>query len=102
MPSRLSLIKKVHRKRDARRTTMMLIIVITVFLMTEIPLMVITVLHTLSNRFKMSFSRNISSSSCSFNLFLDYEVASNIIHIINTFMCFTYPLNFAIYCGMSR
>ena len=51
--SQLSLIKKVHHKRDARRTTMMLIIVISVFLMAEIPLMVITVLHTLSIRFKI-------------------------------------------------
>ena len=36
--------------RDALRTTMMLIVLIAVFLSTEIPFMVITVLHVLSTR----------------------------------------------------
>ena len=39
------------RQRDAQSTTLMLVVVIGVFLCTEIPLMVITALHTLSNRF---------------------------------------------------
>ena len=38
----------------------------------------------------------------SFYTFLDYEVAKNIVLIINALICLSYPVNFAIYCGMSR
>ena len=38
-----------NKQRDAQSTTMMLVVVIAVVLVTEIPLMVITILHTLSN-----------------------------------------------------
>ena len=34
--------------------------------------------------------------------FLDYNLVSNIILFINVIICLSYPLNFAIYCGMSR
>ena len=44
------MIRESRQQRDAASTTLMLIVVIAVFLATEIPLMVITVLHTLSNR----------------------------------------------------
>jgi hypothetical protein len=83
---------------------LMLIVVITVFLTTEIPLMVITVLHTLSNKygtFYLYFLRLMINLSFSFS-FIDYNAVKNIILIINAFICFSYPLNFAIYCGMSR
>ena len=33
---------------------------------------------------------------------MDYEVAKNIVLIINALICLSYPVNFAIYCGMSR
>ena len=42
--------KENRRQRDANNTTMMLIVVIGVFLSVEIPLMVITALHTISSR----------------------------------------------------
>ena len=44
-------IREHKKQRDAQNTTMMLVIVIGLFLLTEIPLLVITVLHTLDNRF---------------------------------------------------
>ena len=34
--------------------------------------------------------------------FLDYQLANKIILFINVFISLSYPLNFAIYCGMSR
>ena len=39
------------RQRDANSTTLMLIVVIAIFLTVEIPLMVITALHTISSRY---------------------------------------------------
>eukprot|EP00090_Calanus_glacialis_P019990 TRINITY_DN30708_c0_g1_i4.p1 TRINITY_DN30708_c0_g1~~TRINITY_DN30708_c0_g1_i4.p1 ORF type:complete len:460 (-),score=70.44 TRINITY_DN30708_c0_g1_i4:402-1781(-) len=76
-----------RRQRDANNTTMMLIVVIAVFLAVELPLSCITALHT------------ISSSVVEF---LDYRLVGNIILFINVIICLSYPLNFAIYCGMSR
>ena len=43
-----------------------------------------------------------SLTSFSFYTFLDYEVAKNIVLVINALICLSYPVNFAIYCGMSR
>ena len=43
-----------------------------------------------------------NNSRLSFYTFLDYEVAKNIVLIINALICLSYPVNFAIYCGMSR
>ena len=47
--------KKLHREnkrqRDARKTSLMLLVVIIVFLATELPFMVITVLHTVHSRY---------------------------------------------------
>lgn len=75
------------RQRDAYSTTMMLIVVIAVFLSVETPLMVITALHTISS---------------SVTDFLDYDLAKRLVFIINLCIYLSYPLNFAIYCGMSR
>ena len=66
---------------------MMLIVIIAIFLSTEIPFMVITILHVLST---------------SLIKLLDYELAGNICLIINAVICFCFPLNFAIHCGMSQ
>ena len=75
------------RQREAHNTTMMLIVVIGVFLSVEIPLMVITALHTISSSLKE---------------FMDYNLTKNIVLVINLCIYLSYPLNFAIYCGMSR
>lgn len=87
--------------------TLMLIVVIAFFLSTEIPLMVITMLHTLSSRCQTIINPCISDDDLlilfSFGFFLlDYNIAKNIVLAINALICFSYPFNFAIYCGMSR
>jgi neuromedin U receptor 1 len=73
--------------RDSNCTTLMLIVVVTVFLIVEIPLVVVTLLHILSSVFIE---------------FLDYYVANTLILFTNFFIILSYPINFAIYCGMSR
>jgi len=77
-----------RRQRDANSTTMMLIVVIAVFLAVELPLSTMAALHTISSSMGEDF--------------LDYNLVSNIILFINVIICLSYPLNFAIYCGMSR
>ncbi|KAF4519304.1 hypothetical protein B566_EDAN005243 [Ephemera danica] len=76
------------RLRDSNCTTLMLIVVVTVFLAVEIPLAVVTVLH-------------IISSSSIIDI-LDYNIANLLILFTNFFIIVSYPINFAIYCGMSR
>lgn len=73
--------------RDSNCTTLMLIVVVTVFLIVEIPLVVVTLLHIISSVF---------------NEFLDYYIANTLILFTNFFIILSYPINFAIYCGMSR
>ena len=77
------------KRRDSFRITVMSVIVISIFLLTEIPLMVITLLHALS------------SSGIDLEL-LDYKIANYIVLIINTFMCLSCPLNLIVYCSMSK
>lgn len=81
--------KKLECKklRDANCTTLMLIVVVTVFLTVEIPLAVITALHIISSLIIE---------------FLDYSVANLFVLFANFFLIVSYPINFAIYCGMSR
>ena len=50
----VQVIRESRKHRDSHNTTLMLVIVIGLFLMTEIPLLVITVLHTLDNRCNIS------------------------------------------------
>jgi neuromedin U receptor 1 len=75
------------RLRDSNCTTLMLIVVVTVFLAVEIPLAVVTVLHIISS---------------SITEILDYDIANVLILFTNFFIIVSYPINFAIYCGMSR
>lgn len=75
------------RIRDSNCTTLMLIVVVTVFLAVEIPLAVITVLHIISS---------------GITEILDYNIANVLILFSNFFIIVSYPINFAIYCGMSR
>ncbi|GAB6027467.1 hypothetical protein CHUAL_001723 [Chamberlinius hualienensis] len=74
--------------RDSNCTTLMLIVVVSVFLVVEIPLAVVTLLHTISSTFKSHL--------------LDYYAANVLILFTNFFIMLSYPINFAIYCGMSR
>lgn len=73
--------------RDSNCTTLMLIVVVTVFLMVEIPVAVVTILHIISSTIVE---------------ILDYYIANILILITNFFILVSYPINFAIYCGMSR
>lgn len=79
--------KECKKLRDANCTTFMLIVVVTVFLTVEIPLAVITALHIISS---LVYE------------FLDYQIANLFILFANFFLVVSYPINFAIYCGMSR
>lgn len=79
--------KKSKRANDKNCTTLMLIIVVSVFLVAEVPLAVLTALHVISSLF-MSF--------------LDYRIANLCILFANFFLILSYPVNFALYCGMSR
>lgn len=79
--------KECKRLRDANCTTLMLIVVVTVFLVVEIPLAVITALHIISSAIIE---------------FLDYRVANLFILFANFSLIVSYPINFGIYCGMSR
>ncbi|KAG0412600.1 hypothetical protein HPB47_010268 [Ixodes persulcatus] len=74
--------------RDSNCTTMMLIVVVTVFLAVEIPLAVTIVLHVLINAFKVQF--------------VSYYVLNITLLFTNFFLMLSYPVNFAIYCGMSK
>jgi hypothetical protein len=73
--------------RDANTTTLMLIVVISVFLAVELPLGIIVILHLLSS---------------TMDDFLNYEAVKSVVLIVNLSICLSYPLNFGIYCGMSR
>lgn len=73
--------------RESNCTTLMLIVVVSVFLLVEIPLAVVTILHIISS---------------TIHEFLNYTIANRLILFTNFFIIVSYPINFAIYCGMSR
>lgn len=79
--------KECKKLRDSNCTTLMLIVVVTVFLVVEIPLAVLTLLHIISSVVIQ---------------FLDYHLVSICILFANFALIVSYPINFAIYCGMSR
>lgn len=81
--------KSESRKlRDSNSTTIMLIVVVTVFLLVEIPLAVTTLLHVIQNATGVNIA--------------DYETLNLTILFSNFSIVLSYPVNFAIYCGMSR
>ncbi|XP_049819701.1 sex peptide receptor [Aethina tumida] len=76
-----------RKQRDSNCTTLMLIVVVSVFLFVEIPLVIVTLLHVISSAFYE---------------FLDYNMANTLILFSNFCISVSYPINFGIYCGMSR
>ena len=83
----------------------MLIVVISVFLAVELPLMVMSALHTINSRCDDSFSieKLLYLIYRSMGLdFIDYDIANTVTMFINTCIFLSYPINFGIYCGMSR
>ena len=87
-PHRKSTARGIGSGRDANSTTFMLIVVVTVFLIVEIPLAVTTAVHITENVFELDL---VSDQ------FLNMTIIFS-----NFFIIISYPLNFAIYCGMSR
>ena len=51
----LTILRENKRQRDANNTTLMLIVVISVFLAVELPLMIMSALHTINSRYDNSF-----------------------------------------------
>ncbi|KAI8033947.1 hypothetical protein M5D96_013279 [Drosophila gunungcola] len=79
--------KECKKLRETNCTTLMLIVVVSVFLLAEIPIAVVTVMHIVSSLIIE---------------FLDYGLANICIMLTNFFLVVSYPINFGIYCGMSR
>ena len=73
--------------RRTQRTTLMLVVLNAVFLLVETPLTILTILYTLSN---------------SVTEFLDPQLANTLVLFFNLFIFLSYPVNFAIYCSLSR
>lgn len=78
------------RTMDSNRTTLMLIVVVTVFLMVEVPVAIVTILHVVTN---------------SFEVFQEVELGPrfNYIKLFTNFVIMiSYSVNFTIYCSMSK
>lgn len=75
--------------RDSNCTTLMLIVVVSVFLAVEIPLAVTTTIHIIANLL----------TEAPDGLYVSLNTT---ILFTNFLMMMSYPVNFAIYCGMSR
>lgn len=80
--------KSESRKlRDSNSTTIMLMVIVIVFLATEIPLAICTVLNVFENALLMKI--------------VDVKTLNTTILFTNSLIMLSYPVNFAIYCGMS-
>lgn len=90
---RMQLLKQ-NKKSESRKlkesncTTLMLVAVVGLFLLVEFPLGIIMTLFVADNTFEL-------------NLFSD-EIYGIMTSMSNFFILLSYPLNFFIYCGMSR
>ena len=78
---------ELRKARDSYGTTLMLIVIVTVFLATEIPLAVCTVLHVAQNALNIAIA--------------NYDTLNLTVLFSNFVILLSYPVNFAIYCGMS-
>ncbi|XP_060086233.1 sex peptide receptor-like [Ylistrum balloti] len=83
--------KKSESKKlkDSNCTTLMLVAVVGLFLLVELPLGIIMIVYLIDNTFEL----NIFSMADTYGIM-------NLIS--NFFILLSYPLNFFIYCGMSR
>jgi hypothetical protein len=88
------LLLRQNRKSECRRlkesncTTMMLVLVVGVFLLVELPLGIIFILFILENTFTLQLMAPKAN-----------EVGTL---LINVFILLSYPINFFIYCAMSK
>jgi len=81
-----SLLSKNPKLKKTNKTTTMLIVLNVVFLLVEIPMSILIMLHTISS---------------SFYEFLDYNLAKLLVLIFNFLIILSYPINFGIYCSLS-
>ena len=85
---------KQNRKSECRRlaesnlTTLMLVVVVGAFLLVEFPLALLLIVMIVDNTFDLSL--------------LDENAMHIAPMLINLFILLSYPINFFIYCGMSR
>lgn len=76
------------RTMDSNRTTLMLIVVVTVFLLVEVPVALVTIAHVIFN---------------TLDAFADVDFEFNYIKLFtNFFIMISYSVNFTIYCSMSK
>lgn len=86
-----------NRKSECRKikesncTTLLLVLVCSVFLMVEFPAGTVFTLHIISNTF-YSEKRPLMSNAAFNNVFI----------IFNLFILLSYPVNFFLYCSMSK
>lgn len=76
------------RLKENNSTTFMLVAVVGLFLIVEIPLAVLIVINIVENTFGLQLTN------------LEHKAIAGF--LINFFILLSYPLNFFIYCGMSR
>ena len=85
---------KLNRRTECRKlkenncTTLMLVAVVGLFLLVEIPLAILFIIIIIENTFNMHISHPDDRSKAAL--------------LINFFILLSYPVNFFIYCGMSR
>ncbi|CAA93674.3 G-protein coupled receptors family 1 profile domain-containing protein [Caenorhabditis elegans] len=77
-----------RRAHGLKQNTRMLVVVILLFLITEIPAALIFTIHVLSVSLKFSF--------------VDYQFLNILLIVRNVLIVVSYPFRFAIYCGMSQ
>lgn len=80
---------QTSRSMDSNRTTSMLIVVVTLFLIVEIPVAITTAVHVILNTLEM-FKH------------VDYTTLNYIKMFTNFHIMLSYPVNFTIYCSMSK
>ena len=91
---RRQMLLKQNKKNECKRikesncTTLMLVAVVGLFLLVELPLGITFIMHIIENTFNVSLFEENTQDIVSL--------------VINLFILLSYPMNFFIYCGMSR
>uniref|UniRef100_A0A7E4ULE0 G_PROTEIN_RECEP_F1_2 domain-containing protein n=1 Tax=Panagrellus redivivus TaxID=6233 RepID=A0A7E4ULE0_PANRE len=83
-------ISESRRVQGLKQNTRMLIVVILLFLVTEIPAAMIFSLHVSTVAFKITFIQK------------QYTLLNKLLIVRNVLIVMSYPFRFAIYCGMSQ
>ncbi|CAB3410113.1 unnamed protein product [Caenorhabditis bovis] len=81
-------ISEPKRAHGLKQNTRMLVVVILLFLITEIPAALIFMVHVISVSLRLSI--------------VDYQLLNILLIVRNVLIVVSYPFRFAIYCGMSQ